>query len=69
VVGNPVKDGVCARAEDWRWSSYAATLGLTSDFSFVDAGLVLAELDDSLDALRILVSTRAAHLSKTDLPW
>ena len=69
VVGNPVKDGVCSRAEDWRWSSYATTLKLTSDFAFVDASLVLAELDNSLDALRALVSTRAAHLSKKDPSW
>jgi hypothetical protein len=67
VVGNPVKAGACARAEDWRWSSYAATLQLTSDFAFVDAALVLAELDHSLDALRALVASRAAHLSKRDL--
>jgi REP element-mobilizing transposase RayT len=64
VVANPVKDGACRRAEDWRWSSYARTLNLTSDFPFVDASLVLAELGDSLDALRALVATRAAHLSK-----
>ena len=67
VVCNPVKDGACRRAEDWRWSSYAKTLGLSSDFAFVDATLVLAELDGSLDALRTLVSTRAAQLSKRDL--
>ena len=67
VVGNPVKDGACRRAEDWRWSSYAATLQLSSDFAFVDASLVLAELDGSLDALRALVSNRAAQLSKQGL--
>jgi REP element-mobilizing transposase RayT len=67
VVANPVKDGACRRAEDWRWSSYATTLKLSSNFAFVDAGLVLAELGGSLDALRALVSNRAAHLSKPDL--
>ena len=67
MVGNPVKDGACGRAEDWRWSSYATTLQLTSDFAFVDATLVLAELGDSLDALRRLVSARAADLSQRDL--
>ena len=66
VVANPVKDGACRRAEDWRWSSYAAALQLTSDYAFVDATLVLAELDGSLDALRAVVSNRAAHLSKQD---
>ncbi len=66
VVANPVKGGACRRAEDWRWSSYAAALQLTSDYAFVDPTLVLAELDGSLDALRALVSNRAAHLSKQD---
>ena len=67
VVANPVKAGVCPRAEDWRWSSYATTLKLTSDFAFADATLVLAELDGSLDALSALVSTRAAQLSNVDM--
>jgi REP-associated tyrosine transposase len=66
VVANPVKDGACRRAEDWRWSSYAAALQLSSDYAFVDSTLVLAELDGSVDALRALVSNRAAHLSKQD---
>ena len=59
VVLNPVREGMCPRAEDWRWSSYATTLGLTNDFNFVDAHLVLAELGGALDALRALVTVRA----------
>lgn len=56
VVLNPVVEGMCRRAEDWRWSSYATTIGLSSDFRFVDASPVLAELDHSVAALRRLVS-------------
>jgi REP element-mobilizing transposase RayT len=63
VVLNPVREGMCPRPEDWRWSSYATTLHLTSDFSFVDARIVAAELDGSIDALRRLVTARAALLS------
>ncbi len=59
VVLNPVTEGMCASAEDWRWSSYAATLGLTSEFGFVDARLVLAELGGAADALRSVVTARA----------
>ena len=59
VVLNPVKEGMCSRPEAWRWSSYATTIGLTADFPFVDASLVLAELEGSIDALRVLVSARA----------
>jgi putative transposase len=64
VVLNPVKEGMCPRAEDWRWSSYATTLGLTDDFCFVDAGIVIAELGGSLDALRTLVASRAPPRSE-----
>jgi len=64
VVLNPVREGMCPRPEDWRWSSYATTLQLTSDFGFVEAQTVLAELGGSIDALRKLVSARAALLSK-----
>jgi putative transposase len=63
VVLNPVSEGMCPRAEDWRWSSYATTLGLTTDFGFVDAHLVLAEIGGSVDALQILVTARAPLLA------
>lgn len=65
VVLNPVSEDMCPRAEDWRWSSYATTIGLTKDFGFVDARLVLAELDGAIGALRALVAARAPDLAKT----
>lgn len=66
VVLNPVKGGLCPAAEDWRWSSYATTLGLTQDFPFIDAGKVIAELGGSIDALRRLVTARATASSEED---
>jgi REP-associated tyrosine transposase len=65
VVLNPVNGGMCPRAEDWRWSSYATTLGLTNDFGFVDARTVIAELDGAMDGLRALVATRAPVAAET----
>jgi REP element-mobilizing transposase RayT len=65
VVLNPVKERMCPRPEDWRWSSYATTLGLTSDFPFVDADIVLSEVGGSVDALRALVAARASTPSLT----
>jgi putative transposase len=65
VVLNPVNEGMCPRAEDWRWSSYAATLGLTNDFGFVDAHLVLAELGGAVEALRSLVTARSPLATET----
>ena len=52
VVLNPVVEGMCPRAEDWRWSSYATSAGIAAEFPFVDASLVLAELGGSVEALR-----------------
>jgi REP-associated tyrosine transposase len=60
VVLNPVDAGICPRAEDWRWSSYATTLGITQDFPFVNGALALAELGGSTDALRAFVEERHA---------
>jgi hypothetical protein len=62
VVLNPVQAGACTRPEDWRWSSYATTVGLTDDFPFVDARLVLAEVNGQVDQLRALVDARPAQL-------
>jgi REP element-mobilizing transposase RayT len=56
VALNPVIEGMCPRAEDWRWSSYATSLGISDDFPFVDASPVLAELGGSVSALRRLVA-------------
>jgi REP element-mobilizing transposase RayT len=37
VAANAAVAGACERAEDWQWSSYAATLGLAPMPTFVDA--------------------------------
>jgi putative transposase len=66
VILNPVKAGLAPRAEDWRWSSYPTTLGISHDFPFVDASPLLAELGGSVDALRAAIEARhRAHLSRT----
>ena len=62
VVLNPVRERMCRRAQDWPWSSYASTLGASDAFSFVDAGIVLAELGGSVTALELLVEAQAGRL-------
>jgi putative transposase len=42
VVLNPVRERMCARAEEWPWSSYLTTLGFVRAFGFVDATIVVA---------------------------
>ncbi len=65
VVLNPVREGMCRRAEDWFWSSYRTTIGASHSFSFVDAGVVLAELGGSIAALKLLVDEQARrHVSR-----
>jgi putative transposase len=52
VARNPLRAGLVDRPEDWRWSSYGATVGVSDMFGFVDATDVLAEFG----------STRAAQV-------
>ena len=41
VVMNPVRAGLVQRPEDWRWSSYRATVGLCSAPAFLDTTATL----------------------------
>ena len=43
IARNPVKAGLCERAEDWRWSSYRALLGLAPAPSFLTIDWVLGQ--------------------------
>ncbi|HEX5173360.1 MAG TPA: hypothetical protein VFV91_04370 [Gaiellaceae bacterium] len=52
VARNPVAAGLVDRPEDWRWSSYGATVGVSEMYPFVDATAVLGEFG----------STRAAQI-------
>ncbi|HZT83850.1 MAG TPA: transposase [Gaiellaceae bacterium] len=58
VVLNPVAAGISLRPEDWRWSSYATTLGLSDDFPFVDGTLAVAEAGGYPDRLRAAIESR-----------
>jgi REP element-mobilizing transposase RayT len=40
IARNPVRAGLCKRAADWRWSSYARLVGLDNSFPFVDVELL-----------------------------
>jgi REP-associated tyrosine transposase len=55
VVLNPVVEGLCLRPQEWRWSSYRTTLGLSADFPFVDGASVIAEAGGTPGALRRVV--------------
>lgn len=36
IALNPVRAGLCRRAEDWEWSSYGATINCRTPDGFVD---------------------------------
>ena len=59
VVLNPVSEGLCLRVEEWRWSSYRTTVGIASDFPFVDGSSVVAEAGGTREALRKVVEGAA----------
>jgi hypothetical protein len=65
VVLNPVRDAVCRRAEEWRWSSYGTAAGFESAFPFVDAALVVA-VAGGRNALRAFMERRAAELIRAN---
>jgi putative transposase len=41
IALNPVRAGLCTRPEQWRWSSYAAAIGLAAPPPFLDLERVL----------------------------
>jgi hypothetical protein len=43
VVLNPVRAGIVARPQDWRWSNFRATAGLAQPPSWMDVGWTLAQ--------------------------
>ncbi|HEY2220208.1 MAG TPA: hypothetical protein VGH35_12755 [Gaiellaceae bacterium] len=65
VVLNPVRAAKCQRAEDWRWSSYATTVGFDSAFPFVD-GTVVGAVAGGRRALRDFIERRAAEVIRSN---
>jgi REP element-mobilizing transposase RayT len=53
VALNPVRAGLVRRPEQWRWSSYAATIGRRAVPSFLDVGAVLGLVDDDAAKARL----------------
>lgn len=46
TVMNPVRHGLCGRPEEWRWSSYRASVGLERAPRFLDLGRLLSFFGD-----------------------
>jgi REP element-mobilizing transposase RayT len=41
IAANPVKAGMCARADEWPWSSHPGSIGRATPSSFVDSSPVI----------------------------
>ncbi len=49
---NPVRSKLCARPEQWPWSSYAATIGLRRAPPFLDSSWILELFGEDLSTAR-----------------
>ena len=65
IALNPVKAGLCALPEDWRWSSHAATAGLSvpPDWLAVGRLLEVCALDEREQYLHIVEAVRVLGLT------
>jgi len=63
VVHNPVEAGLSDNCEDWRWSSYAAAIGLAEPQSFVDPARVLQSFDSDR---KVAAATLRAFVESPD---
>jgi putative transposase len=63
IVLNPVRAGLCKRAEDWPWSSYRATAGLTRTPSFLHTDWLLEQFGGKRERYREFVAEGAPAAS------
>ncbi len=69
VALNPVRAGMCERAEEWYWSSFATSCGIATTFPFVDATSALAALRASpADASASLLAL-VGDVQRRHVPW
>ena len=58
---NPVRAGMVSRPEEWRWCSYAATVGLAPPPRFLSTDLVLELFDPARTDVARARFSRAVH--------
>jgi REP element-mobilizing transposase RayT len=66
VLMNPVRAGMVTRADLWRWSSCASTLGLTAPPAFLDVPAALDCLSADPDAARARLEDAIRAASERD---
>lgn len=69
VVRNPNRAGMVKRPDDWRWSSYGATVGLESTPLWLAADGLLAQFAKRLGVARQRYAQFVAEGMKAESPW
>lgn len=68
VVLNPVRAGLVEQAEDWPWSSYAATAGMRPAPAWLDTEWTIAQFGGQRARARYRAFVREGEAG-TDSPW
>jgi putative transposase len=66
TVLNPVRAGIVARPEEWRWSSYRATVGSETAPAFLDVDAMLSMLSPSAPRARELFREMVETAARAD---
>jgi putative transposase len=64
---NPVRAGLVDRPEAWPWSSYAALIGLSPEWTFVKPGFLLEQFDRDRRRARALLREYVEGIRAEDL--
>jgi REP element-mobilizing transposase RayT len=69
VVLNPVRAGMVPTAEDWPWSSYRRTVGMSATPPWLRADWLLRQLDANPETARAAYRRFVAKGMDADSPW
>lgn len=69
VVLNPVRAGAVKKAEDWPWSSYGATLGISRAPAWLQVDWVLSNFGADRESARAAYHQFVAKGVNTESPW
>ena len=69
VVLNPVRVGLIGKPEEWKWSSYRATLGLVKKPSFLTDDWILSQFDGTKGVAREKYRRFVMEAIGKESPW
>ena len=69
VVLNPVRAGSVSHPEEWKWSSYVATMGMTKKPKFLYSDWILAQFGHDIATARKAYRDFVITGIKKESPW